>query len=161
MADIDGTAEVIMGRLIPWETCASGGTVGSTIWPQDWQDLGRRFSNTGLGSYAGIRFEDINGDGGDDAMWVDDGGKTYIWTNSRSCRKGYVGDGLNVAWRQTFYKGASSDPTHMGIGGINQRTRIHFARINGQSSVFGNLPLQGYVYLEHTKLAGDQHRFEM
>ncbi|KAF5515413.1 hypothetical protein CGCS363_v000144 [Colletotrichum siamense] len=111
--------------------------------PQDWQDLGRRFSNTGLGSYAGIRFEDIDGDGGDDAI------------------KGYVGDGLNVAWRQTFYKSASSDPTHMGIGGTNHRTRIHFARINGQSSVFGNLPLQGYVYLEHTKLAGDQHRFEM
>ncbi|KAK1842567.1 killer toxin subunits alpha beta [Colletotrichum chrysophilum] len=50
------------------------------------------------------------------AKWVDDGGKTYIWTNSRSCRKGYAGDGLNVAWRQTFYQGASSGPTHMGMG---------------------------------------------
>ncbi|KAF4492578.1 hypothetical protein CGGC5_v000159 [Colletotrichum fructicola Nara gc5] len=99
----------------------------------------------------------LNGDGRDDAKWVDDGGKTYIWTNSRSCRKGYVGDGLNVAWRQTFYQGASSGPTHMGMGGTNLRTRIHFARIYGQRSVSGNLP-QHYVYLEHTNLAEDNSR---
>ncbi|CAI0652257.1 unnamed protein product [Colletotrichum noveboracense] len=94
-------------------------------------------------------------------MWVDDGGSTYTWTTSRSCRKEYAGDGLNFAWRQAFYKGASSGPTHMGMGGTNLRTRIHFARIYGQSSVFGNLPLQDYVYLEHIKLAEDKHRFEM
>ncbi|KAF4905173.1 hypothetical protein CGCVW01_v012945 [Colletotrichum viniferum] len=99
--------------------------------------------------------------GRDNTIWVDDGGRTYTWTNSRSCRKGYVGDGLNFAWRQAFYKGASSGPTHMGMGGTNLRTRIHFARIYGQSSVFGNLPLQDYVYLEHIKLAEDKHRFRM
>ncbi|KAI8276740.1 hypothetical protein K4K59_009683 [Colletotrichum sp. SAR11_240] len=96
-----------------------------------------------------------------DTMWVDDEGRTYTWTNPRSCRKGYVGDGLNFAWRQAFYKGASSGPTHLGMGGTNLRTRIHFARIYGQSSVFGNLSLRDYVYLEHIKLAEDKHRFEM
>ncbi|KAK2728197.1 killer toxin subunits alpha beta [Colletotrichum kahawae] len=161
MADIDGDgrgdygAIDAMGNVRFWRN----GWVNDM--PQYWQDMGRRFSNTGLGSYAGIRFEDINGDGREDAMRVDEGGKTYTWTNSRSCRKGYVGDGLNVAWRQAFYKGASSGPTHMGMGGTNLRTRVHFARIYGQSSVFGNLPLQDYVYLEHTKLAEDKHRFEM
>ncbi|KAJ3542506.1 hypothetical protein NM208_g4051 [Fusarium decemcellulare] len=113
--------------------------------PQYWQDLGRRFSDTGLGSYAGVRFEDINGDGRDDAMWMDQGGKTYTWTNARSCRKGYEGDG----------------PTHKGMGGDNLRTRIHFARIYGQSGIYGNLPLQDYVYLEHISLDNGKHRFNM
>ncbi|KAI8228959.1 hypothetical protein K4K55_007212 [Colletotrichum sp. SAR 10_96] len=62
---------------------------------------------------------------------------------------------------EAFYNGASSGPMHMGMGGANLRTRIHFARIYGQSSVFGNLPLQDYMYLEHTKLAEDKQRFEM
>jgi hypothetical protein len=55
-----------------------------------------------------------------------------------------------------FYKGASSGPTHNGMGGPNLRTRIY-----GQSSVFGNLPLQDYVYLEHTSLSSGKHRFNM
>ncbi|KAF4963661.1 hypothetical protein FZEAL_10925, partial [Fusarium zealandicum] len=71
--------------------------------PQYWQDLGRRFSNTGLGNYDGVRFEDINGDSREDAMWMDQGGKKYTWTNSRRCNKGSVGNGLKVAWRQAYY----------------------------------------------------------
>ncbi|KPM44471.1 hypothetical protein AK830_g2091 [Neonectria ditissima] len=167
MADIDGDGRGDYGIV--------DGSGNVRFWrngwvndmPQYWQDLGRRFASTGLGSYLGVRFEDINGDGRDDAMWVGTDGKTHTWTNSRSCKKGYVGDGLNVAWRQAFYKGASSGPTHNGMGGYvsedepNLRSRIHFARIYGQSSVFGNLPLQDYVFLEHVKLSSGKHRFNM
>ncbi|KAK7432202.1 hypothetical protein QQZ08_001147 [Neonectria magnoliae] len=167
MADIDGDGRGDYGTL--------DGSGNVRFWrngwvndmPQYWQDLGRRFSNTGLGSFLGVRFEDINGDGRDNAMWMGTDGKTYTWTNARSCKKGSVGDGLNVAWRQAFFKGASSGPTHVGMAGYvkdddpNLRKRIHFARIYGQSSVFGNLPLQDYVFIEHVKLASGKHRFNM
>ncbi|KAM0544199.1 hypothetical protein ACHAPJ_011950 [Fusarium lateritium] len=161
LADIDGDGRGdygtldAMGNVRFWRN----GWVNDI--PQYWQDLGRRFDNTGLGSYAGVRFEDINGDGRDDAMWMDQSGKTWTWTNSRSCKKGRVGNGLNVAWRQAFYKGQTSGPTHNGMGGENLRTRIHFARIYGQTSVFGNLPLQDYVYLQHVSLSNGKHRFMM
>jgi hypothetical protein len=100
-------------------------------------------------------------------MWVNTTGETYTWTNSRSCLVGNLGDGLNVAWRQGFYTGESSGPTHVGVGGYitstetNLRSRVHFARIYGTSDIFGNLPLQDYVFMEHTELSADSHEFQM
>lgn len=41
------------------------------------------------------------------------------------------------------------------------RDRIHFARIYGQSTIFGNLPTQDYVFLQHEKLSSGKHRFSM
>tara|TARA_R110002060_G_scaffold48199_3_gene59187 strand:+ start:7515 stop:7751 length:237 start_codon:yes stop_codon:yes gene_type:complete len=73
-----------------------------------WQPLGLRFTAKNMGDMAGVRFEDINGDGRDDWLWVSTNGATTTWTNSRSCAKGSMGDGLNVAWRQGFWNGASS-----------------------------------------------------
>jgi hypothetical protein len=40
------------------------------------------------------------------------------------------------------------------------RDRIHFARIYGETPVFGNLPRQDYVFMQHTKASG-KHRFQM
>lgn len=41
------------------------------------------------------------------------------------------------------------------------RNRIHFARIYGTSTIFGNLPLQDYVFMQHTALDTGKHQFQM
>jgi hypothetical protein len=98
---------------------------------------------------------------------MDKTGATTTFTNSRSCRKGKEGDGLNVAWRQGFFKNEGTGPTHKGLPGSitsdekDLRKRIHFARVYGGSSSFGNLSLKDYVFLEHTKLSNGKHRFQM
>jgi len=124
-----------------------------------WQALGRRFDAKGMGDRNGVRFEDINGDGRDDWLWVSDTGATTTWTNSRSCKAGKMGDGLNVAWRQGFWKGSSSGPTHAGPGATG-RKRIHYARIYGEAA-FGMLPKADYVYLQSTKQADGKFKFDM
>ncbi|KAL2064102.1 hypothetical protein VTL71DRAFT_4596 [Oculimacula yallundae] len=124
-----------------------------------WQALGLRFTAKGMGDMRGVRFEDINGDGRDDWLWVSETGATTTWTNSRSCAKGRDGDGLNVAWRQGFWNGASSGPTHAGPGATG-RDRIHFARIYGEAS-FGLLPKADYVYLQMTKQTDGRFKFDM
>jgi hypothetical protein len=89
------------------------------------------------------------------------------WTNSRSCAPGAIGDGLNVAWRQGFHKGASSGNTHFGMAEFVTpdesylRDRVHFARIYGEPQDFGLLGRQDYAFLKHTKLASGTHRFEV
>lgn len=131
--------------------------------PKYWQPLGKRFTGKDMGDITGVRFEDINGDGRDDWMWLDDIGQTFTYTNSRSCQKGKEGDGLNVAWRQGFMKGATSGPTHQGMtafGDEGLRKRIHFARIFGEPQDFGLLGRQDYVFMEHVKEDGN-HRFNM
>ncbi|KAF7550314.1 hypothetical protein G7Z17_g5812 [Cylindrodendrum hubeiense] len=167
MADIDGDGRGDYGVVDDdgnvqfWRN----GWVNDT--PDYWQALGLRLSDRGLGSYKGVRFEDINGDGRDDGLWVGEEGETYTWTNSRSCKRGSEGNGLNVAWRQGFYSGQSSGATHKGMGSYvtddesNLRDRIHFARIYGEKGVFGNLPLQDYIFLEHEELSSGKHRFNM
>ncbi|KAF5635566.1 integrin alpha n-terminal [Fusarium sp. NRRL 25303] len=121
--------------------------------------LGLRFTAKGMGDIRGVRFEDINGDGRDDWLWVNETGATTTWTNSRSCKKGKPGDGLNVAWRQGFWKGVSSGPTHAGVGATN-RSRIQFARIYGEAG-FGLLPKADYVYLQSTKQPNGKFKFDM
>ncbi|CAG8097452.1 unnamed protein product [Penicillium olsonii] len=163
LADIDGD-----GRA---DYCVLAGNGDITCWrngwvddvPKYWQPLGKRFSGKDMGDINGVRFEDINGDGRDDWLWLDDVGKTYTYTNSRSCQKGKEGDGLNVAWRQAFQNGATSGPTHNGMSGFGDdglRKRVHFARIFGEPQDFGLLGRQDYVFMEHVKHDGN-HRFNM
>ncbi|KAH7320726.1 hypothetical protein B0I35DRAFT_500940 [Stachybotrys elegans] len=135
--------------------------------PKYWQALGQRFAAKGMGDIRGVRFEDINGDGRDDWLWVGTVGQTTTYTNARSCAIGRDGNGLNVAWRQGFLKGTTSGPTHLGVGSYMTddesylRNRIHFARIYGETPVFGNLPKQDYVFMQHEELSNGKHRFTM
>ncbi|EKJ76429.1 hypothetical protein FPSE_03428 [Fusarium pseudograminearum CS3096] len=154
--DGDGRADYMVvdnsGNVRAWRNSGTSDT-------PSWQPLGLRFTAKGMGDQRGVRFEDINGDGRDDWLWVDDKGATTTWTNSRSCKKGKSGDGLNVAWRQGFWKGASSGPTHAGAG-ADGRDRIHFARIYGEAA-FGLLPKADYVYLQSTKQSDGRFKFDM
>ncbi|OBS29554.1 hypothetical protein FPOA_03491 [Fusarium poae] len=154
--DGDGRSDYMIiddsGNVHAWRNSGTSDT-------PTWQPLGLRFTAKGMGDMRGVRFEDINGDGRDDWLWVDDKGATTTWTNSRSCKKGKAGDGLNVAWRQGFWKGASSGPTHAGVG-ANGRDRIHFARIYGEAP-FGLLPKADYVYLQSTKQSDGKFKFDM
>ncbi|OQE36040.1 hypothetical protein PENCOP_c012G03701 [Penicillium coprophilum] len=163
LADIDGD-----GRA---DYCVIADNGDITCWrngwiddvPKYWQALGKRFTGKGFGDVKGVRFEDINGDGRDDWLWLDDVGQTTTYTNSRSCQQGKEGDGLNVAWRQGFAKGAGSGPTHFGMSGYGDeglRKRIHFARVYGEPQDFGLLGRQDYVFMEHVK-EDDKHRFNM
>ncbi|OBT56778.1 hypothetical protein VE04_04842 [Pseudogymnoascus sp. 24MN13] len=160
LADIDGD-----GRA---DYCASNAAGDISCWRnggiQDkseyWQALGKRFTGNNIGDLNGVRFVDINGDGRDDWIWVGDKGEVYTYTNSRSCQKGELGDGLNVAWRQGFLSGSSSGPTHLGMGVAGIRDRIHFARIYGESESFGLLGRHDYVYMEHTR-NGDKYDIQV
>ncbi|KAL6229273.1 SGNH hydrolase-type esterase domain-containing protein [Aspergillus navahoensis] len=118
--------------------------------PKYWQPLGKRFNGKGMGNLAGVRLEDINGDGRADWLWVDDDGATTTYTNSRSCKRGKEGDGLNIAWRQGFRKGASSGPTHPGLEGQKDPVRgnIHFARVWGSAQDFGLESRKDYVWIK-------------
>lgn len=132
--------------------------------PEYWQPLGLRFTAKGMGDVKGVRFEDINGDGRDDWLWVSDIGATTTWTNSRSCAPGKLGDGLNVAWRQGFLKGQSSGPTHLGVreyGDSGLRDRVFFARVYGEPQEFALLGRQDYVFMQHTRLENGKHQFDV
>ncbi|KAM0433675.1 hypothetical protein ACHAQK_009109 [Fusarium lateritium] len=154
--DGDGRADYMIvddaGNVRAWRNSGTSNT-------PTWQSLGLRFTAKGMGDQRGVRFEDINGDGRDDWLWVDEKGATTTWTNSRSCKKGKDGDGLNVAWRQAFWKGSSSGPTHAGPG-ASGRDRIHFARIYGEAA-FGLLPKADYIYLQSTKQSDGRFKFDM
>lgn len=133
--------------------------------PKYWQNLGLRFEAKGMGDVKGVRFEDINGDGRDDWLWVGNKGETYTWTNARSCKSGRDGDGLNVAWRQAVNPvGTAGGPTHFGMADLGDsdlnRDRIYFARIYGEQSSWGQLAKQDYVYIRHSK-EGSKHRFKL
>ncbi|OTA98047.1 carbohydrate esterase family 3 protein [Hypoxylon sp. CI-4A] len=144
----DGTAHV-------WRNAGTGDK------PDSWQSLGAKWTGGDRGNLTGVRFEDINGDGRDDWMWMSNAGTTYTYTNSRSCATGVEGNGLNVAWRQGFKTGESSGPTHAAeFDGDVNINRIHFARIYGEASSFSLLGRQDYVYMEHSK-SGDKHIFNM
>lgn len=133
--------------------------------PQYWQALGLRFTAKGMGDVHGVRFEDINGDGRDDWLWLDNDGKTYTWTNARSCASGELGNGLNVAWRQGFLGEATDGPTHNGMAGFGtgdrNRDRIHFGRVFGEPMAFSLLGRQDYIYMEHTNTTDGKHKFDV
>ncbi|KAJ4258177.1 hypothetical protein NW762_008322 [Fusarium torreyae] len=168
LADIDGDGRGDYGVI------DDGGNVHfwRNGWVKDkteyWQPLGKRFDAKGKGDIRGVRFEDINGDGRDDWLWLRYDGHTDVYTNTRSCKKGKSGDGLNVAWRQAKADWYSSGTvwTHFGWSdfmeedGEEVRDRCHFARIYGERPVFGNHPKQDYVYLQHDKKGG-KHRFRV
>jgi hypothetical protein len=160
LGDIDGDGRVDFcalatnGDVRVWRN----GGIGNT---PTWEPLGRRFTGNGM-DISGVRFEDINGDGRDDWLWVsDDGGATTTWTNARSCARGVPGDGLNVAWRQAFTGDANSGPTHAGGFGSGARERIHFARIFGEPMAPGLLGRLDYVVMQHVPEGTNQHRFNI
>ncbi|SPN96486.1 uncharacterized protein DNG_00014 [Cephalotrichum gorgonifer] len=139
--------------------------------PKFWQYLGVRSSlNSGESGDThadGVRFEDINGDGRDDSLWLDVAGMTTTYTNARSCQAGKEGDGLNVAWRQGFQNGKTSGPTHGGMGlwrvdheYNDLRSRIFFARIYGTKPAFGNLGVQDYVFVVPEQI-NDKIKFKL
>lgn len=88
-------------------------------------------------------------------VWLDSVGAGHMWTNSRSCAKGLEGDGLNVAWREGFYTG-TTDQAYKGMRAYVTteetvlRSRVHFARVYGEENIFGNMPRQDYVFMQHT-----------
>lgn len=92
----------------------AGETVARPISPRIGKiDMGIRFTTPSgaMGEHPeGVRYEDINGDGRDDLIYVDAGGATWMWSNSRSCRLGVLGDGLNIAWREAYHTGATTGP---------------------------------------------------
>ncbi|RDW68818.1 putative esterase [Aspergillus mulundensis] len=160
LADVDGD-----GRA---DYCVVAGSGDISCWrngwiddmPAYWQALGVRFTGKGMGDIAGVRFEDINGDGRDDWLWVDDVGQTTTYTNARSCQKGEEGDGLNIVWRQGYRKGASSGPTHSGMGGFGSsglRHRVHFARVYGEPQDFGLLGRLDYIFIEKAGSSFNMH----
>ncbi|EEU40647.1 uncharacterized protein NECHADRAFT_33967, partial [Fusarium vanettenii 77-13-4] len=161
LADIDGD-----GRA---DFCGLSDNGDVYVWrngwindmPEYWQALGKRFEGKGMGNLEGTRFEDLNGDGRDDWIWVGDKGEAHTWTNSRSCGVGKEGNGLKVAWRPGYYKGKTSGPTHAGGFASGIRNRIHFARIYGEPQDFGLLGRLDYVYMEHTKGSNGKHTFRM
>ncbi|KXH49449.1 hypothetical protein CSIM01_03737 [Colletotrichum simmondsii] len=167
MADIDGDGRgdylVIdkLGTVTAWRN----GWVDDK--PKYWQALGVRWEDQYTRDIKGVQFHDINGDGRDDWLWTDKTGATTTFTNSRSCKKKKEGDGLNVAWRQGFFEKEGTGPTHKGVPGYitkqetDLRKRVHFARVYGGSSSFGNLSLKDYVFLEHAKLSNGMHSFKM
>ncbi|KAK6068339.1 killer toxin subunits alpha beta [Seiridium cupressi] len=141
--DIDGD-----GRH---DYCAVAGTGDIHCWrnggltdlPEYWQDLGIVFTGKGMGDYLGVRFADINGDGRDDWLWLDDTGKTSIYTNNRGCTKGQEGvDGLTPLWR------AAENPTHGGMGVEGARDDVFFGKVFRESQSFGLYGNADYVYLE-------------
>ena len=96
-------------------------------------------------------------------MYMTGTGRTTTYTNARSCKKGREGDGLHVAWRQAFYKGSSSGPTHGGIAYLQEkaedwRSKIHFARVYGTKPAFGNLGVQDYVYIKSDKVSDNNYK---
>ncbi|KAF5020271.1 hypothetical protein F66182_7705 [Fusarium sp. NRRL 66182] len=161
LADIDGD-----GRA---DFCGLADNGDVYVWrngwindmPEYWQALGRRFEGKGMGHLDGTRFEDINGDGRDDWVWVGDRGEAHLWTNHRSCGVGKEGNGLKVAWRPGYYRGKTSGPTHAGGFGQGIRSRIHFARIYGEPQDFGLLGKQDYVFMDHVKGSNGKHTFRM
>ncbi|KAJ4264235.1 hypothetical protein NW762_005429 [Fusarium torreyae] len=163
LADIDGDGRgdycVIdnKGDIQCWR---NGGTGEA---PEFWQSLGTRFTAKDMGDMQGVRFADINGDGRDDWLWVSDIGQTTTWTNGRSCKSGKEGDGLNVFWRQGFYDGKTSGPTHSGVakyGSKGLRDRVFFARIydKPETTSRGMMNALDYVFLDHEESDG-KHKF--
>ena len=104
-------------------------------------------------------------------MWVNTFGQTTTYTNSRSCAKGREGNGLNVAWRQAFFRGGSSGWTHGGVSAYrgdfddfeDWRHRIHFARIYGreESFAFRGQSVKDYVFLHPEKGKEKEFNFRM
>ncbi|RYP93433.1 hypothetical protein DL770_000476 [Monosporascus sp. CRB-9-2] len=147
--DIDGD-----GRH---DYCAVAGTGNIRCWrnggltdlAEYWQDLGTVFTGKRFGDYRGVRFADLNGDGRDDWLWVDETGKTWAYTNNRGCSKGQEGvDGLTPLWRAAENMVDGAGPTHAGMGVKGARDDVFFGKVYGEPQAFGLYGNADYVYLE-------------
>ena len=93
LGDIDGDGRGDYGVVIDGATWwYRNGGIGNT--PSFWQPLGQRAGYFGVTDTdtRGVRYEDINGDGRDDWMWVSDTGTVTTWTAAESCLVGVPGD---------------------------------------------------------------------
>lgn len=92
-------------------------------------------------------------------------GDASMSTNSLSCRKGVIGNGLNVAWRYSLLRGKWNGQVYLGVKAFADKApgvdRFHFARIYGEPSAFGNLAKKDYVWMKHEKKSKNKHHFEM
>ncbi|KAL2205673.1 hypothetical protein CC79DRAFT_1311155 [Sarocladium strictum] len=169
LADIDGDGRIDYGIIEDSGNVRFWRNGGTGKKPEFWQALGIRSTmapgggNTLDARFKGLRFQDINGDGRDDWMWMNIDGQTTTYTNARSCAKGREGDGLNVAWRKASFRGSGDGPTHGGIAAHKHgvfknadfRNRVHFARIFGTQPEFGNLGVKDYVLMQPDRMATD------
>ncbi|KAK1755378.1 hypothetical protein QBC47DRAFT_300196, partial [Echria macrotheca] len=125
--------------------------------PEYWQPMGIVFKSKGMGDPLGVRFYDINGDGRDDWLWMDNTGLTHTYTNNRGCTKGNEGQGLTPNWRA-----ATSNPTHAGLGIANIRDQIHFANVYDSPAAFGLSGRGDYVLFERgSQTAFGDYRYEV
>jgi hypothetical protein len=79
-------------------------------------------------------------------MYMTGTGRTTTYTNARSCKKGREGDGLHVAWRQAFYAGSSSGPTHGGIAYLQDKAEDWRSKIHSLAPTAPSLPLETSVF---------------
>ncbi|KAL1864953.1 hypothetical protein VTK73DRAFT_5582 [Phialemonium thermophilum] len=111
--------------------------------PAYWQPLGVVFMGKGFGDVRGIRFFDLNGDGRDDWIWMDDTGRTWTYMNNRGCDKG----SLTPLWR-AGHNADGSNYTHAGMGKTVGREYIHFAKVFGEPEAFSLGGRADYVWAE-------------
>ncbi|KIN00783.1 carbohydrate esterase family 3 protein [Oidiodendron maius Zn] len=120
LGDIDGDGKVDYlyvghdGSLTAWR---NGGVGVPTVW----QPLGVVFNDSRGLMWTQFRLADVNGDGRDDIVWVDNTGAVTTWTNLR----GETINSLAPFWK---YAGV----THSGAGvGVTQYRQVSFANVAG------------------------------
>ncbi|KAK3897538.1 killer toxin subunits alpha beta [Staphylotrichum tortipilum] len=163
IADIDGDGRADYcvvadnGDISCWRNGGQGPM------PDYWQPLGVVFTGKGMGDVNGVRFYDINGDGRDDWLWLNDKGETWTYTNNRGCAKGQEGQGLTPLWRAGENSVGGAGSTHHGLDIPDVRDQIYFAKAYGEGVVFGQLPRADYVRIEPVAGSGGQieYRFHV
>ncbi|KAK4442239.1 hypothetical protein QBC34DRAFT_455938 [Podospora aff. communis PSN243] len=98
----------------------------------------------------GIRFADLNGDGRDDFLYMDDTGKAWTYTNRRGCAKGQIGQGMTPTWRPAVNK-----PTHGGMNVAGARANIHLINVYDSPAHFGGLARKDYVWAKADRVNRD------
>lgn len=99
-------------------------------------------------------------------MYIRGDGQTTMYTNTRSCKTGQEGDGLNVAWRAARHK-STTDYVHYGMEEFHDvdnwhlEERIHFARIYGRKPAFGNSGVLDYVFMERIEEDDGMFKFNV
>ncbi|CAM1501215.1 Fc.00g103770.m01.CDS01 [Cosmosporella sp. VM-42] len=98
LADIDGDGRTNYYGIADNGEIQCWMNEGQKDMPEHWQDLGIRFTGKGMSDLSGVRFEDANGDGRDDWIWVSEIGAVNTWTKFQGCMKGQecTSDGLGV-----------------------------------------------------------------
>lgn len=110
--------------------------------PEYWQALGIVFTGKGFGDVDGVRFFDLNGDGREDWLWVDDTGITWTYTNNHGCKT----DTLEPLWRPGSNVDGG-DYTHAGMGHYVGRDAIYFAKVCRVPEAFSLSGRADYIWI--------------